>query len=171
MNYVRPLETVIKLRPVWYIYKHKAGQRNPDNLMENVQSVFRFDNNSLLYEGAETIAKLIGGIGSETVYSNANARIGVGNGTGAVVATQTDLQGASKTYVAMDATYPQNTGTNNEKLEFQALFGDGIAEYAWEEFTVDNGAAAAKNINRKLQSAGTKVSGNEWTVKVIFTLS
>jgi len=161
----------IKITTNWYLWKHKAGERDPLNLMKGYTSYTHIPGNLLLYEGAEIIGELIGGIGAETPYDNSNARIGVGNGTAVAVATQTNLQGGLTLYKGMEVGFPAIEGVNNEKLAFQSVFLDTEAEFAWEEFAVDNGAAANKLLNRKVQAQGTKTAGNEWTVKVVFTFS
>lgn len=161
----------IKIYTEWEIFKHKVGERDPDNLRKSAYEYSYIPGNLLLYEGAETLIELIAGIGTPVAYGNANARIGVGNGTAAAAATQTALQGASQVFVGMDATYPQKSGANNEKVLYQSLFADGVAEFAWEEFGVDNGAVALRNLNRKVQNQGTKVTGNEWTVRVTLTFA
>lgn len=126
------------------------------------------DGNLLLNEGIQTVLDLaIGAAG--TVYSNANARLGVGDSSTAEAATQTDLQAATnKTYKAMEAGYPSRT---NQTLAFRSVFGSADANYAWAEFCVDNGAAAAKTLNRKVSAQGTKAAGQTWTLDLSITLS
>jgi len=121
-----------------------------------------------LNEGINTIWTLVCG-GSETAFNNANARIGVGNGTAAENATQVGLQGASTQFKAMLSGYP--TFGSNQKAVFKSEFVSGEAEFAWEEFTVDNGATPNKNLHRKVTSKGTKPSGETWTCQIELTLS
>jgi len=125
------------------------------------------EHNLLLNEGINAILTLVCG-GSETAYNNANARIGVGNSNTAAVATQTALQGASTAFKAMDTSYP--TYGTSQQVVFKASFGDSEANFAWEEWTVDNGASANKNMNRKVESLGTKTNGT-WSLQVTITLS
>jgi hypothetical protein len=106
-----------------------------------------------------------------TVFNNANAHIGVGGGAGATggfAASQTDLQGASKTRKAMDATYPQRS-TN--VLTFRSTFGTGDANYTWDEWAVFNAAAAGVMMNRKVEALGTKTSSATWQLTVTVTLT
>lgn len=125
--------------------------------------------NMLLNEGINAIWTLVAG-GSETAFNNANARLGVGDSSTAEAATQTDLQAATnKLYKAMDATYP--TYGTNQKITFRSTFGSGDANFPWNEFTVDNGAAAAKNLNRKVSAQGTKTLGQTWQLTLDITLS
>ena len=127
-----------------------------------------FEGNLLLNEGIGQIWDLVTGA-SALAYDNANARIGVGNGQVAAAATQTALQGTQTSYKGMNTGYPSRSG---QTLSFQADFASGEASFAWEEWTVDNGAATSRqdNMNRKVTSLGTK-SGGTWTLTVDITLS
>ena len=126
------------------------------------------DGNMLLNEGIGALLLLLTG-GAETAFNNTNARIGVGDSATAEGASQTDLQAAAnKTYKAMSATYPQISG---QGVTFRAVFASGDANYDWQEFCVDNGAGAAKTLNRKVSNQGTKVAGQTWTLDVTITLS
>lgn len=128
-----------------------------------------FDGNLLLNEGIQEMWDLICGIGSPTAYSNANAQIGVGDSSAAESASQTDLQAATnKTWKGMESGYPSRT---NQTVTFRSVFGGSDANYAWNEFSVRNGAARDRNMNRKVSSQGTKASGQTWTVDVAITLS
>jgi len=102
-------------------------------------------------------------------YGNADARIGVGNGTAVAAADQTALQGGSTAFAAMDAGYP--TTGSSQKVTFRSSFGSADANYAWEEWTIDNGASDNKNLNRKVESMGTKASGTTWQITVEISLS
>ncbi|MCW3992754.1 MAG: hypothetical protein NWE79_08585 [Candidatus Bathyarchaeota archaeon] len=132
--------------------------------------VERFEGNVALNEGLQYLIDIITGIqGSPTLWDNTNARIGVGNSSAAEDPTHTGLQGASKAYHAMDATYPQRSGQIGE---WRSTFPDGEAEFAWEEFTVVNASDdTGKNLNRKIASKGTKASGESWTASVKITFS
>jgi hypothetical protein len=104
---------------------------------------------------------------SFTNFSNANAYLGVGNSSTAFAAGQTDLQGASKTRKAQDATYPQRTGN---VLVFKATFGAGDANHAWEEIGVFNAASSGDMLCRVVQSLGTK-SGGTWVLTHTVTVT
>lgn len=103
-----------------------------------------------------------------TSFANANAHIGVGNGTTAFSAAHTDLQGASKARKAMDATYPQRSGL---QLTFRSSFASGDANFAWEEWGIFNAAAAGTMLNRVVANNGTKASGATWVFTVTLTPS
>ncbi|MDQ3098882.1 MAG: hypothetical protein M3Q44_03990 [bacterium] len=125
--------------------------------------------NILLNEGINSIWTLVAG-GSETAFSNANARIDVGDSTTAESASQTDLQASTnKLYKGMDTGYP--TYGASQKITFRATFNGSEANYAWNEFSVDNGSTPVKNLNRKVSSQGSKVSGQVWQITLEITLS
>lgn len=104
--------------------------------------------------GALMLDKLIGAAG--TVFDNTNAHIGIGNGTAAAAAAQTDLQGASKTRKAMDATFPSRSG---QVMTFRSTFATGDANYSWEEIALFNASTAGSMFSRSLiTSPFTKTS-------------
>lgn len=153
----------IRWQPQWTIHKYRG-----EPLLENLYAVEQIDGNLLLNEGITALLTLLIG-GAETAFSNANARLGVGDSTTAAAAAQTDLQAAvNKTYKAMDATYPQVAGS---VVTFKATFGTADANYAWEEFVVDNGAVALKTLNRKVEVHGTKAAGDTWVLTLTVTVS
>ncbi|MBN1244782.1 hypothetical protein JXA31_04235 [Candidatus Bathyarchaeota archaeon] len=124
--------------------------------------------NVALNVGLQNLIEIICGIGTATLYNNANARLGVGSDATSATATQTDLLDASPTWKAMDVTYPQRSG---QTAEWRATFGTGDANEAWNEYAVDNGATAHKLLNRKVESKGTKSSGETWTLSLQITFS
>lgn len=124
--------------------------------------------NGLLIEGVTELFTLLIAGGGTTAFSNANARLGVGNGTAAFVNSQTGLQGGSSLYLPMDATYPQ---VASNVITFRSTFGANDANFAWEEWSIDNGSTPNKNLNRKVGSLGTKVVSTIWTLTVTITLS
>ncbi len=130
--------------------------------------VATIEGNLMLNEGINEIWTLVAG-GGGTAYSNANARCGVGDSSAAEAATQTDLQAATnKLYKAQNASFPT---TGSQQIVFKCDFGSSDANFAWNEFTVDNGSTPSKNLNRKVSSQGTKASGQTWTLTLTITLS
>lgn len=109
---------------------------------------------------------IIGGTGY-TKFNNANAHIGVGTGTTAFSASHTDLQGASKTRKAMDATYPTRA---DNVLTFRATFATGDANYAWEERAIFNASSSGEMLSRKVVSLGTKTSAASWQLTCTDTI-
>ena len=153
----------------WRVEKYRGNlPTEEDRKLFTPYEVRRGKGNLLLNEGIDEMLKLLTGEGG-TAYSNANARIGFGNGKAAASASQTALQGGSTNLNSMEATYP--TAISSQQVVFRSSFASGEANFAWEEWTVDNGAAADKNLNRKVASLGTKVSGTTWVFTVTITLS
>lgn len=158
---------IIHPRPVWTITKFaddedfRLGEHYEKSVVEG---------NLLLNEGITEFLNLLTG-GAGTAFSNANARLGVGDSTTATAATQTALQApANKLYKTMEAGYPQ---VSNQSVVFRSVFGSSEANFAWEEFSVMNGAdeATAKNLNRKVSSQGAKASGQTWQLDLTITFS
>ena len=118
--------------------------------------------------GLQNLIDIVCGIGTTTLYNNANARLGVGSDATAADPSQTDLIDATPTWKAMDATYPQRA---TQVAEWRSTFGTADANEAWNEFAVDNGAVAHKLLNRKVEAKGTKVSGETWTLSLKITFS
>lgn len=104
-----------------------------------------------------------------TVFSNANARLGVGDSSTAEADTQTDLQAASnKLRKAMDATFPS---ISTDTITFRSTFTTSEANYVWAEWAVFNAASAGDMLNRKVAALGTKGSGATWTLTVTIQLT
>ena len=148
-------------KPKWIIEKYDGNM----NLYETEE----IEGNLLLNEGiTELLTLLIGG--SATPFNNANAYIGVGDGTTPASATQTGLVGTNKTYRPMDATYPKISG---QTVTFRATFGPEHGNHKWREFTVANGNSdAAKNLNRLVEAPlREKVAPDTWVVQLEITIS
>lgn len=150
-------------QPRWTIEKYRGCVA-----AECLYAVEEINGNLLLTEGVQEMLKLLIGAGGTTAFSNANARLGVGDSSTAADAAQTDLLGANKTYRAMDTGYP--TVANNV-VTFKATFSENDANHDWQEFVVDNGAAGAKTLNRKVESHGAKASGDIWVLTLSVTIS
>lgn len=133
-----------------------------------VAEVVEKSGNLLLEEGIQELLDLLIGAAGPTAYNNANARLGVGNSNAGAAASQTGLQGGSTAFKAMDATFPSRAA---QTLTFKSTFGSGDGNFAWEEWTIDNGAVRNKNLNRKVESLGTKAAGSTWTITVTVTIS
>ena len=129
------------------------------------------EGNLLLREGVLAIWNLVTGA-VETAFTNATSYIGVGNSSSLPSDdTVTDLQGASKFYKGMEATYPIVGALADKKCTWRSVFADGEANFAWEEWTVASGnSGAADNLNRKVESLGTKAGGS-WQLTVEVSLA
>jgi hypothetical protein len=131
------------------------------------QSERVIEGNLALREGVLALFNLLVGE-AETAFSNANAYIGVGDSTTEAADTQDGLEATTnKFYQAMDETYPQVGALADKKVTFRATFGGDDANFAWEEWTVASGGSdVADNLNRKVESLGTKGSGSSWQLTV-----
>lgn len=143
-------------------------------------AVDEYDGNLLMHGGVSVIWECLEGLGtatggqSLTYFNAANAAIGVGNGTAAVAATQTNLQGASRLRKGMGAGYPEHsdgTASGNATVRYRSTFDTGEANFAWEEAGVFNSVtdATGRMLNRKLQAMGTKTNTSSW--QITFDLS
>lgn len=156
----------LKYKTKWTITRYASDDAFLLGMPFHVSDI---EGNILLNEGIAELLDLACGLGSPTAFSNANARLGVGDSSTAESAAHTDLQAASnKTYKAMSASYPQRSG---QAVTWRAVFASADANYAWNEFCVDNGGTALKTLNRKVSAQGTKASGQTWTLDVTITLS
>lgn len=137
---------------------------------DQVPIIERMAANVALNEGLGELIDLLCGLGAPTAYSHDNAYIGVGDSTTVAGAAQTGLQAATnKAYMPMDTSYPART---SQTATWRATFGTSDGNFAWEEFTVINAATdAGKNLNRKVESKGTKASGETWTVELSIVFS
>jgi len=146
--------------PQWLRVKWYA--ENPGHV------VFEEEGNVALLEGLDAMWTLVCG-GGGTAYTNGNARCGVGDGDVAATADQVGLQGANTEFKAMLATYPQ-FGTLGQAV-FKSEFLSAEGNFHWREMTVDNGAAASKNLNRRVVDHGVKSAGETRTLTITITIS
>lgn len=107
----------------------------------------------------DVFADAVTGGASFTRYNNANAHIGVGDGTTAFASTQTDLQGANRFRRPMDATFPTRTAN---QIQYRATYAAGEANFAWQERGIFNALSGGQMLNRKVVSLGTKASPQQW---------
>lgn len=161
-------EEAVKWNAKWRVEKYRGNlPTEEDRRLFKPYEVIEGEGNLLLNEGINELFTLICGTGG-TKYDNSNARLGVGSSNAAASATQVGLQSVI-TIKAMDATYPISGA--DQKAVFRATFGSADGNGAWEEWSLDNGAAGDKNLNRKVTSLGTKVSGTSWVFTVEVSLS
>jgi hypothetical protein len=119
--------------------------------------------------GRNFIAQAVINDATPTFFTNANARIGVGDSSTAFAAAQTDLQAATnKVRVAMEGGFPTRT---DNAIDFKAEFGTAVGNFAWQEWGVFNDASAGIMFNRKVENLGTKVEGSTWILTVTLTIS
>ena len=143
------------------IIKRRVNEKKPYSDIKTLHECY-------LEEGMDEIWNLVCGYGSAVAYNNTDARIGVGNSSTAEDETQTGLIGGSTNFQGMKTGYPKTPGADAmaQKAVFRSVFADGQAEFAWEEFTIDNGNTRNKNLVRIVASKGTKSAGEEWEVEI-----
>jgi hypothetical protein len=129
--------------------------------------VIEGEGNVFTSAGVGLMLDLLMGAGG-TVFSAANARVGVGDSSTAENASQTDLLGSNKLRKAMDATWPSRSGV---VLSFQSSFGSTDANFTWNEWGIFNSASGATMFNRKAQSFGTKASGTTWALQIAISVT
>lgn len=128
-------------------------------------------------------AALLGGVAGSTIgtkFSAAAGRIGVGTGTGPATAADTHLSGdtgsgSTTSYYQLVSSAPAiNTGVVPATFTFQATYGTTVANFAWEEFGIDNYSGSSVTtigtssvfFNHGISNQGTKVSGQVWQMTV-----
>ncbi len=154
---------------LWHLDIFEAKQlRSGRDIVAEKPFDTRDMHNLLTNTGGQLLIDLLMGAGG-TAMNNANTNIGVGNGTTAVNASHTDLQGASKLRKAMQATYPSRSG---QIMTMVSIFATGDANWSWEEIAAFNAAAAGTMFNRALVTAPfTKTSALSITATLTWTLS
>lgn len=149
----------------WKITKYAS---DADYAAGRAYEVSILPGNICVNAGIQLMLDLLIGAGG-TVYSNANAYLGVGDSSTSESASQTDLQASTNKFrKAMSATYPSRS---SQTLTFRSAFASGDANYAWNEFAVFNASSAGTMLNRKVSSQGTKASGQTWTLDLAITWS
>lgn len=140
------------------VEKYRDGETEPYEVIEAWGNI-------LVNAGIQLMLDLLIGAGG-TVFSNANARIGVGDNSAAAAPNQTDLQGTSSRR-PMEATFPSRSGNI---LTFRSSFGSGDANFAWREWAIFNAASGPAMLNRRVQDFGTK-SGGTWILTATVEIS
>ena len=107
-------------------------------------------------------------VGQGVIFNNANAKIGVGDGTTAFAVSQTDLQGTNKVRKGMDADYPTS---NPPVATFRATFNPSEANFAWNEWGIFNASTGGVMLSRVVESNGTKQSNQTWVLEVAITFA
>jgi hypothetical protein len=133
------------------------------------------EGNLLTNAGIQRMEDLLIAAGGQALDAT-HSRVGVGDGTTAAAATDTDLAaiagGTHRQFKVMNATFPSRSG---QVVTWQSDFATGEANFAWNEWGVDAGTAngttvAAPLFNRKVESLGTKATGT-WTLSGAVTIT
>lgn len=157
---ISSLETSIR-SGVFTVRKWHEGQ-DPETDIPYHEVGFK---NAYVNTGGALLLDLILGAGG-TAFNAANAYIGVGDSTAAVVASQTDLQASTyKLRVGMMSGFPSRSG---QVATWKASFGSSQANFAWNEFALFNASAGGTMLNRVVSTQGTK-SGGTW--EIAFTIT
>lgn len=115
---------------------------------------------ALTNSGAQYLARAV--IDDNPVFFNeANAHIGVGDGSGSFVASQTDLLGANKTRKKVS----EEPVRSDRELIFKTVFNPDEANHAWSEWGIFNASTGGTMLNRTTESLGAK-SGGTWALTV-----
>lgn len=162
-----------KMTARWRIEKFKGDFKSREEAIRagaKPYETVEINENCLLNEGIDELWTHLCSAGG-TKFDNGNAYIGVGDSSTTEDPTHTGLQAATnKLYKAMDGGYP--TYGTAQKAIWRSTFGSADANFAWNEITVANGGSdASKNLNRKVQTMGTKASGTTWVAELTITLS
>lgn len=169
----------VQWKAVWKVEKYHGS-----DLSVAPYETIEKEGNLLMHGGASCIWQTLTGNGTGTgdqdltYFDNTNAYIGVGNGTTASDATQTDLQASAGTAnqirVGMDATYPQHsdgTGAGAGTITFRSTYGTADANFEWYEWGVFNSGTVGRMLNRKQEDLGEKTSASTWTFSVSLSLA
>lgn len=171
-------------QPIQWKAKWTVEKYHGDDLSVAPYETIEREGNLLMYGGASVLWECLVGNGttssgqSLTYFNNANAAIGVGNGTTATAATQNDLQASSGTAnqirKGMDSTYPQHTDSTSASagtVTFRSTYGTADANFHWYEWGVFNGTSGGRMLNRKQEDLGSKTSASTWTFSVSLSLA
>jgi hypothetical protein len=131
--------------------------------------VLEFSKNCLLNEGITEFWTLACSTGA-VKWDATNAHLGVGDDATAALASQTGLLASSnKLYKDMDSPYPIIT---DQTVTFRSTFSSLEANWAWNEISVSNtNSDTGKNLNRKVQTMGTKAEGTTWVATLAILLA
>lgn len=120
--------------------------------------------------------RLTGGT-AVVAFDNANAALGVGDGTTAADDADIDLNGVNKARKPMDPSYPQHTDSATsagaQTLTFRSTFLTSEANFAWDEWGIFNSVTlgTGRMLNHKVESLGVKAAGSTWQLTVTTTIA
>lgn len=111
--------------------------------------------------------------GATAVFDATHSRVGVGDGTTAVTAADTDFTGSTNKYWQISDGAPV-VATNTCK--FTATFPSGQGNFGWKKWGVDNGTSSGATVTAPLFDAaqvdlGTKTSAAAWAFSITLSIS
>jgi hypothetical protein len=133
--------------------------------------------NLLCTAGVTRMWNLTTNQGATQAFDSTHTRIGVGNGTTAAAAGDTDFSAAAGSsnrqfnLVSGAGTVSTNT------LQFSAVFATGVGNFVWAEWGLDQGTSNGTTVTAPLlnhavpNSLGTKTSNAAWTFTVTLSLT
>jgi hypothetical protein len=138
------------------------------------------EGNVLCNAGITVLLQRLHGI-SATAFAAASMRVGVGTGTTAATAADTDFTAANNTtnrwWRLPDSTYPSVSAQTATTV---CTFASGDAQFAWQEWGIDQGTVTTTTgsnfgvvpalLNHKVVSLGTKGAA-PWALTVTLTIS
>ena len=155
----------------WQVLKYRGDSVDESDLYEVINGY----GNLLTYGGASAFwNRLVNSSPTVGVFNLANTYLGVGDSSTAAANTQTTLAGSNtllKQATAVNHSDATTAGAHQATLI--TTFATGDANFAWQEWGVFNGSAspAARMLNRKVESLGTKTSAATWQLTLTLTLA
>ena len=122
--------------------------------------------------GINFIAQAVSNFSTPAVFDSGKTYIGIGDNTTAFSTNQSTLQAVTNVIkIAQDSGYP--TIMSGNVLTYQATAVASAANYAWQEWGVFNSSTSGYGVmlNRKVESNGTKNSGQTWVFQTQLTFS
>lgn len=121
----------------------------------------------LTTSGAQFLAKAATGLNSPTLFSAANAHIGVGDSATAFAIAQSDLQAATNKARKLVTSIAESAGV----VTAVATFGTSEANFEWAEWGLFNAPSGGTMHGRKVEAPtlGTKVNTQVWTLTATIT--
>lgn len=145
----------------WVVRKFRCGEDEPYEVQEHSGNMLTYGGMSLLWD------RLING-GTHDPLDSSNAYIGVGDSTTAEAIDQTGLLGTA-TYKLATPSHTDGTDLANASVTWAATFGANEANRVWEEWGLFLGSGG-RMLNRRVETVGTKVSGEYWEFEVTVDL-
>jgi hypothetical protein len=144
------------------------------------------DANALTQIGRRRLMDRFTSVAANQGFDATHGRIGVGDGSTAWSATDTDLSAAAgsthRWFQLVNGAPTSGTGASSGVGTFVAVFAAADGDFVWNEWGIDGGTASGNTvttegnttpglINRKVVSLGTKVSPAVWTFTCTITLT